>query len=120
MIVRHRATARAQPEIREIAMTVKLVALWSTPEDAEGFEKEYAAIHIPLVAAVPGLKGAVASKALNGPYYRMAELIFEDGEALQHALGSEEGLALLADSGRLQEAFGSNLDVLTVEEQARI
>ena len=97
-------------------MTVKIVALWGTPNDVEGFEKDYAAIHLPLVAAIPGLKGATASKALNGPYYRMAELVFTDADSLASALGSEEAGKVLADSGRLQEAFGAKLDVLTVEE----
>lgn len=99
-------------------MRVKIVALWGTPKDAEGFEKDYEATHLPLVATLPGLKGAVASKALDGPYYRMAELIFDDVTGLQSAVGSAEGQALLADSGRLQETYGAKLDVLTVEEQA--
>jgi uncharacterized protein (TIGR02118 family) len=101
-------------------MTVKLVALWSTPSDTEGFEKDYDAIHLPLVASLPGLKGASASLALNGPYYRMAELVFDDADALGVAIGSEEGQNLLADSGRLQETYGATLEVLTVEEKSRI
>jgi len=99
-------------------VTVKLVALWGPPKDAEGFEKDYVATHLPLVAGLPGLKGAVASKALDGPYFRMAELIFRDTDGLQSAVGSAEGQALLADAGRLQETYGSKLDVLTVEVQA--
>ena len=101
-------------------MTVKLVALWSTPNDVEGFEKDYGSIHLPLVAAIPGLKGAVASKALDGKYYRMAELLFDDAESMASALGSPEAAKLLADAGRLQEAFGATVDVLTVEELAKI
>lgn len=101
-------------------MTVKLVALWSVPNDPQGFDKDYEATHIPLVAKLPGLKGAVASKALDGPYHRMAELVFDDVDGLQSALGSAEGQALLADADRLQKDFSSKLDVLTVEEQARI
>jgi len=101
-------------------LTVKLVALWGTPTDVEGFEKDYEAIHLPLVAALPGLKGAVASKAISGPYYRMAELLFEDAESMGSALGSPEAEKVLADSSRLQETFGAKLDVLTVEELAHI
>jgi hypothetical protein len=48
-------------------VTVKLVALWGTPTDVEGFEQDYASTHLPLIGTVPGLKGAVASKALDGP-----------------------------------------------------
>lgn len=101
-------------------MTVKVVALWGTPGDTEAFDKDYDATHMPLVAALPGLTGAVASKALNGPYFRMAELMFADGDAMQNALGSEEGQALLADAARLQGTYGAKLDVLTVEELARL
>jgi uncharacterized protein (TIGR02118 family) len=101
-------------------VTTKLVALWSTPEDPEGFEKHYDDTHLPLVAKLPGLKGAVASKALDGPYYRMAELMFEGGDEFQSALASEDGANLLADSGLMQESFGAKLDILIVEEQVRL
>ncbi|MGH9291642.1 MAG: EthD family reductase [Acidimicrobiales bacterium] len=101
-------------------MTVKLVALWSAPGDVEAFDNDYESTHIPLVAPLPGLKGAVASKALNGPYHRMAELIFDDLDGLNGALGSEAGKRLLADATRLQETHGSKLEVLTVEEQERL
>jgi uncharacterized protein (TIGR02118 family) len=107
-------------EIREVDMTTKLVALWGTPNDAAAFEKHYEQTHIPLVANLPGIRGAVASKALNGPYYRMAELLFDDDDALQSALSSNEGAQLLADSGILQESFGATVDILVVEELARL
>ena len=99
-------------------MTVKLVALWTTPTDPEGFEADYAATHVKLVASIPGLERSVFSKAIDGPYFRMAELCFADGDAMGAALGSEQGLGVLADSGRLQESFGTRLDVLIVEEGA--
>jgi uncharacterized protein (TIGR02118 family) len=101
-------------------VTVKLVALWGTPADVDGFEKYYASTHLPLVAGLPRLSGAVASKALDGAYYRMAELVFDDGDALQEAIGSAQGVELLADAGHIQETFGAKLDVVTVAEDARI
>ncbi len=104
----------------EVVVTVKVVALWGTPNDPDKFEDEYGSIHIPLVAVLPGLKGAVASKALDGPFYRMAEMTFDDIEAMQGALGSDEGQRLLADAGRLQQTYEATLEVLTVEEQARL
>lgn len=101
-------------------MTIKLLALWSTPSDVDGFESEYMSGHIPLVAKVPGLTGAVASKAIDGPYYRIAEMLFESAEALGGAIGSEEGQAVLADANRLQETYGAKLDVVVAEEEARL
>jgi hypothetical protein len=50
----------------------------------------------------------------------MAELVFEDGDALGAGVGSEAGQGLLADAGRLQETYGTKLDVLVVEEQTRV
>ncbi len=66
---------------------------------------------------MPGLKNAIVSKALDGPYYRMAELMFDDAGALGAAMASDEETALLADSGRLQETYGTKLDVLIMDEQ---
>jgi hypothetical protein len=43
--------------------------------------------------------------------------MFEDAGALGAAMASDQGTALLADSGRLQETYGSKLEVLIVEEQ---
>jgi len=92
-------------------LTIKVIALWGAPTDVDGFEKEYASTHLPLVPGIPGLKGAIASKVLDGPYYRVAELIFEDQDGLQLGLGSEAGQKLVADSGRLQATYGAKLEL---------
>src|SRR5256885_8333985 len=101
-------------------MTIKLVALWGTPDDIEGFDKDYEETHAALVAKLPGMAGAILSTAIDGPYHRMAELIFDDADGLGTALGSSQGGELLADAGRLQATYGAKLDVMTVEEQTRI
>ncbi len=98
-------------------MTVKLVALWGTPADPEGFERDYAATHVPIVGSLPGLAKSTFSKAIDGPYFRMAELAFNDMESFGAALGSEQGQALAADGDRLGETYGAKLDVLIVEEE---
>lgn len=99
---------------------IKLVVLWKPPADAEGFEDDYASTHMALVGALPGMKGAVTSKALNGPYFRMAEMKFDSRADLKAAMSSEEGQKLMADTQRLQQTYGTTLDVLTVEETARV
>jgi uncharacterized protein (TIGR02118 family) len=100
-------------------VTVKIVALWTKPEDAEAFDKDYEATHIPLVAALPGLSSAIYCKALSGPYYRTAELIYSDMEALGASVGGDEGQKVLADGTRLSETYGNKLEVLTLEEQSQ-
>jgi uncharacterized protein (TIGR02118 family) len=94
---------------------VNIVALWTKPNDPEGFEKHYFSTHIPLVNALPGLKGATTSKALNGPYFRIAELRFEDMDSLGAAMGSEPAQKLMADTAHIQETFATNCEVLTCE-----
>lgn len=103
-------------------MTVKLVALWTKPDDAEAFDKDYSATHEALVAKLPGIASAIFSRSIdpNAQYHRMAELIFDDAAAMGAALGSAEGAELLGDAGRLSETFGNKVDVITVEEQGRI
>ncbi len=91
---------------------MKLLALWTAPDDKEGFDADYLATHAVLAAAVPGLVSFTPGVAVSGPYHRTAELTFESGDTLGSGLGSTEGAALLADSERLQSTFGNKLDVL--------
>ncbi|HUP84732.1 MAG TPA: EthD family reductase [Acidimicrobiales bacterium] len=95
-------------------MTTKLIALWTAPEDIDGFEADYLATHAPLAAAIPGVTFSAGRCAPGGPYYRFAELAFGSGDALGAGLGSPEGAAVSADGQRLQDTFGNKLDVLIV------
>ena len=95
-------------------MTTKLIALWTAPSDAEGFEADYTATHAGLAAAIPGVTFS-SGRCVSGPYYRMAELAFESQEAMGAGLGSPEGAAVMADGERLQKEFGNKLDVLIVD-----
>lgn len=84
-------------------MTVKLVVLYTHPTDTDAFDRHYLDVHMPLVAAVPGLQRAESGKfvaAADGgeqTYYRVAELYFADQAALGAGFGSDEGKATAAD-----------------------
>jgi uncharacterized protein (TIGR02118 family) len=84
---------------------VKFVVLYNQPEDPSDFDRHYAETHIPLVEKIPDLKRFEAGKVLGSPdgspapYYYMAELSFQDPDAMQAALGSPEGEAAAADVG---------------------
>jgi len=84
-------------------MTVKLVVLYTQPDDADAFDEHYQGTHMPLVDALPGLQRAETGRlvtALDGgeqTFYRVAELYFADQQALGAAFGSEEGKATAAD-----------------------
>jgi uncharacterized protein (TIGR02118 family) len=80
-------------------MTVKLIALYTQPENPTEFDQKYFGTHVPLIEKVPGLlkmEVAKVSKNLMGgatPYYMIAELTFESMDALNAAMSSPEGQA---------------------------
>ena len=82
---------------------VKLVVAYGTPEDPAAFDAHYAATHTPLVHQIPGLQRFEAGKVLGtpdgttAPYAFIAELLFDDMDALQAGMGSPEGQAAAAD-----------------------
>ena len=101
-------------------MTVKLVVLYTQPDDAESFDQHYLGVHAPLVLKIPGLErfeGARISAAADGgeqTYFRIAELYFADSAALQAALGTDESKATAADYAAIAPA-GSRMFVASVD-----
>ena len=81
---------------------VKLVALFKKPLDASSFEEHYMNIHIPLIKRMPAMKKFEEMKitgALMGhpQFYRMAEMYFDDQQALNASMMSPEGIAAAKD-----------------------
>jgi len=76
---------------------VKAVVLYGRPEDPDGFERHYAETHTGLAKAIPGLQRFEAAQGIATPdggavpYQRIAELTFEDMDALQAGPESEQG-----------------------------
>jgi uncharacterized protein (TIGR02118 family) len=85
----------------------KLVVLYGAPEDPGAFDTHYAETHVPLVDKVPGLRRFEYGRflaAVDGspaPYYFMAELYFDDPDALTAGLDSPDGQAAGADVANL-------------------
>jgi uncharacterized protein (TIGR02118 family) len=84
-------------------MTVKLVVLYTQPENLDAFDEHYLGVHMPLVSKIPGLQRAETgqiSAALDGgekTYNRVAELYFADQQALRAGFATDEGKATAAD-----------------------
>jgi uncharacterized protein (TIGR02118 family) len=93
----------------------KLYAVWSNPEDAEGFERHYAEVHAPLAASIPGLRRMVLTRTTDSlgdapsALHRITELWFDDEAAMVAAAASPEGQATIKDAGEIQERFGARL-----------
>jgi uncharacterized protein (TIGR02118 family) len=88
-------------------MTVKVVVLYTHPDDPEAFDKHYLEVHVPLAKALPGLQRFEAGRIIAAgdggehTYYRMAELYFADQAALGAGVGGPEGKATTEDFQRI-------------------
>jgi uncharacterized protein (TIGR02118 family) len=88
-------------------MTVKLVVLYTQPDDPAAFDEQYLSVHVPLVQKLPGLQRFETGQfnaALDGgeqTYHRIAELYFADQASLDAAFGSSEGAATAADFAQI-------------------
>ena len=82
---------------------VKAVVLYGPAVDPAAFERHYADTHTGLAKAIPGLKRFEAARGVatpdgsDLPYQRIAELTFDDMDALQAGMGSPEGQAAVND-----------------------
>ncbi|MGH3153499.1 MAG: EthD family reductase [Streptosporangiaceae bacterium] len=81
---------------------VRFLVLYDTPADPEAFDRYYRDVHIPLAKQLPGLRRYTISRN-HGPvrgeqsYYLVAELDWDDPEAMRQAFASEIGKATAAD-----------------------
>jgi uncharacterized protein (TIGR02118 family) len=82
---------------------VKLTVLYGPPTDPSAFENYYASAHMPLVAKIPNVARAEASRIMGTPdgseppYYRIFEAWFDTAETLQASIGGDEGRAAAED-----------------------
>lgn len=77
---------------------VKFIALYKKPADVAAFEKHYREVHLPLAKKMPGLRRLEVVHFTGSPggeprYYMMAELYFDNADAMTAALKSPEGKA---------------------------
>jgi uncharacterized protein (TIGR02118 family) len=84
-------------------MTIKLVVMYTQPEDPAAFDQHYFGTHMPLVQQMPGLDRTDTARvvtALDGgeaTFYRITNLYFADNDAMAASFGSAEGQATAAD-----------------------
>jgi uncharacterized protein (TIGR02118 family) len=90
----------------------KMFSIWPEPDDVEAFEKYYNDGHMPIAAAMPGLRGLVLTPIRAGvdggpaDYYRVAELSWDSKEAFEATHGTPEFEAAVVDTTYMVETFG--------------
>lgn len=77
---------------------VKLIALYKKPADTAAFDNHYREVHTPLAKKMPGLRKLEVMRITGAPggeakFYLVAEMYFDNMDALKAALASPEGKA---------------------------
>ena len=95
---------------------LRLVGLWTEPADIDAFEREYLGSHLP---KLPGLRDSAnirTARCIDGPYFRMTEVLFHSLDEIHKAMADPAGLQILEDARALADKFGVRLDVLVVAD----
>jgi uncharacterized protein (TIGR02118 family) len=85
-------------------MTAKLTVTYPKPADPAAFDEHYYGYHMPLARTLPGLRSAETAKVAGtvtgepADIYLIAELWFDDADALQAAFATDEGKKTAADA----------------------
>jgi uncharacterized protein (TIGR02118 family) len=97
---------------------VRLIALYSQPEDPAAFDAHYRDVHAPIVQRYPNLVGVRLTKADGigdrpAAYYLMAEMSFDSRADLDAALASDAG----RESGRdLRNFAGAGVTLFVADD----
>jgi len=80
---------------------VRLIALFSPPEDPDAFDVHYRDVHAPIIRRYPGLRRFRLTRpdgagGRSSPFHLMAEMSFDSRADLDEALASDPG----RESGR--------------------
>ena len=101
-------------------MAVRLIVLYSPPEDAAAFDAHYRDVHTPIVRRYPGLRDLrltrPAGVAGRDPaFYLVAEMAFDSRADLEAALASDAGRESGLD---LRNFAGAGLTMLIADDEA--
>ena len=101
---------------------VRLIALYSNPEDPAAFDAHYRDVHAPIVGRYPNLLGMRLTRAdgVGGrpaAFYLVAEMSFASRADLDAALASEAGI----ESGRdLRNFAKAGVTLLIADDDATL
>jgi len=99
---------------------VRLIALYSPPEDPAAFDAHYRDVHEPIVRRYPNLRGMRLTRAEGlgdrpAPFYAIAEMTFDSRADLDAALASDAG----RESGRdLRNFAGAGVSLFIADDGA--
>ncbi len=88
---------------------VRLIALYNQPNDRDAFDAHYRDVHAPMVERYPNLRSLRLTKLEGaagrpGPYYLMAEMIFDSQHDLDDAVDSAPSAESVRDLRNFAQA----------------
>jgi uncharacterized protein (TIGR02118 family) len=98
------------------------VALFTRPDDVEGFDAHYRDTHLPLIAQWPNVAETRVTRSTATPrgtepaYYLIADIRFTSAEGMAEALRSTAMRAAGKDAQELCQRFGCEVSMLLGEE----
>lgn len=98
------------------------LAMYSKPDDVEGFESHYRDTHLPLVDETPGVTGKRAFRGTGtprggeAPFHLVTEITFDSDEDLQAALASPEFREVGRDAMAMCQQYGVQATMLLAED----
>lgn len=99
---------------------IRFLVVYETPADPAAFDQHYRDFHIPLAKKLPGLRQYTISRntiPIRGgeAFYLVAELDWDDMDAMQAAFASPDGQAAAADVEVLAPGGGVRSLIFEVE-----
>ncbi len=100
---------------------VIFLALYTTPTDPQAFDRHYRNVHVPLAKQLPGLRRYTLSRNVtpvrgDDPYYLVAQLEWDDMDALRAAFQSPQGRATADDVANLTNYANTNSMIYEAED----
>ncbi len=104
---------------------MRFLVLYAAPIDPAAFDRYYHEVHISLTKRLPGLRRYtlsrnVASTRGGDPYYLIAELEWDNLEALRAAFASPEGRQTADDMPNLTTRSTVNSMTFEVDDVSRV
>jgi len=99
---------------------VRFLVVYETPGDPAAFDEHYRRVHIPLAKKLPGLRRYTVSRnpapVRGETFHLVAELDWDDMDALRAAFASPEGQATARDIAELVPTGGIRSMIFELDE----
>jgi hypothetical protein len=95
---------------------LRLIGLWTHPEDTDSFERDYLGAVVSRLDELPRLQWSKTVRCIYGPYFPMTEIGYRTLDELNGDIDSELGQELSEQARALAEKYGIRLDVVVVAD----